>query len=422
MWLRFFIVAISLTSPVSAQADGSLFKAGQQPALASFIYIEPFEVRHEILVRVKDMSAWLPLQLKGTEMIEADELEALKQRIGLFLLAHNPLKLDGKTLQPILDRSHYVEVGASSIQTIENPSQLPLATASIGIVLTYITEGVPESLTLNWDLFNQQFQQVSVTALDPVSEFTSYMTPEDPTFSWPNFPEDLELIQQQMMPPVQSIAADNGGGGFALPVWSLLCWLAAIGLLMVNIKKRRAGQMSLLPRLLALSLVVAGWGLTSYGRIELMTPAFLQAKLNQDQAKTLLSSLLKNVYRAFEFRDEAAIYDKLALTVTGDLLETIYLQNRQSLALNQAGGAQAKVRAVEVLNVTLQSEQSQDAANTVRAQWTVLGSVGHWGHIHRRKNQYEGVVTFKAIEGIWKIMALELLEEKRIMPESPELG
>ena len=71
------------------------------------------------------------------------------------------------------------------MEPLENPGRLPLATASIGIVLTYFTEKVPQSLTLDWDLFNPQLQQVSVTALDPVSEFTSYVTvtPANPTFS-----------------------------------------------------------------------------------------------------------------------------------------------------------------------------------------------------------------------------------------------
>ena len=421
-WLRFFIIAIHVILPTSTQADGNLFKGGQQPVLASFIYIEPFEVRHEILVKVKDMEAWLPLELKGDEIIEVDELEALKLRIAHFLMQHNPLNLEGQKLKPVLDRSHYVQVNAAGIQSIENPTQLSLSTASIGIVLAYFTKGIPRSLTLNWDLFNQQVQQVPVTALDPVSDFTSYVTVTEPVFSWPNFPEDLELIQQQLMQPVQAVIASNTGSQLTLPIWSALCWLLAIGLLIANINKRRQGKMLLLPRFLALSLVVAGWGLTAYGRIELSKPAFLQSKLNQGQAKILLGSLLKNVYRAFEFRDEAAVYDKLALTVAGDLLETVYLQNRQSLAVNQAGGAQAKVRAVQVLDVFMQPEQSQSGTYSIRAQWSVLGSVGHWGHIHRRKNLYKGVVTFAIIEGHWKITELELLEETRMMPGEAELG
>jgi hypothetical protein len=45
-----------------------------------------------------------------------------------------------------------------------------------------------------------------------------------------------------------------------------------------------------------------------------------------------------------------------------------------------------------------------------------MGSVGHWGHIHIRKNQYEASIVVEAVEGSWKITDLELLEEERIDP------
>jgi hypothetical protein len=45
-----------------------------------------------------------------------------------------------------------------------------------------------------------------------------------------------------------------------------------------------------------------------------------------------------------------------------------------------------------------------------------MGTVGHWGHIHTRKNQYEAKITVESVEGVWKLTGLELLEEKRIDP------
>ena len=45
-----------------------------------------------------------------------------------------------------------------------------------------------------------------------------------------------------------------------------------------------------------------------------------------------------------------------------------------------------------------------------------MGTVGHWGHVHTRKNLYDAIVTVEAVEGNWKITNLELLEEKRVDP------
>ena len=49
-----------------------------------------------------------------------------------------------------------------------------------------------------------------------------------------------------------------------------------------------------------------------------------------------------------------------------------------------------------------------------QAKWTAIGTVGHWGHIHTRENQYEANITVEPVEDAWKINDLELLEEKRI--------
>jgi hypothetical protein len=43
-----------------------------------------------------------------------------------------------------------------------------------------------------------------------------------------------------------------------------------------------------------------------------------------------------------------------------------------------------------------------------------MGSVGHWGHVHIRKNQYDANITVEPVGGTWKITDLELVEEKRI--------
>ena len=44
--------------------------------------------------------------------------------------------------------------------------------------------------------------------------------------------------------------------------------------------------------------------------------------------------------------------------------------------------------------------------------------MGHWGHIHMRRNLYDAIVRIEAVNGSWKITDLELLEEKRIDPNA----
>ena len=71
--------------PWYSRFDNPNLKRHHKDALMSFLYVEPYEVRHEILTRVKDLTEWMDLGLRDDRYIEIDELEPLKQRIGAFL-------------------------------------------------------------------------------------------------------------------------------------------------------------------------------------------------------------------------------------------------------------------------------------------------------------------------------------------------
>jgi len=126
----------------------------------------------------------------------------------------------------------------------------------------------------------------------------------------------------------------------------------------------------------------------------------------------MLAGLLPNVYRALEFREEGRIYDRLAITVTGDMLTEVYLQQRRSLELEERGGAQARVEAVEVVAAS-EVEPGPDGFS-VRAVWTVGGMVTHFGHRHFRQNRYDARMGIAAVDGTWKIRSFEVLEQERV--------
>ena len=66
--------------------DNPNLKRHHKDALMSYLYVEPYEVRHEILTRVKDLGEWMDLGLRGERSIEIDELEPLveKRTTGLM--------------------------------------------------------------------------------------------------------------------------------------------------------------------------------------------------------------------------------------------------------------------------------------------------------------------------------------------------
>jgi len=394
--------------PWYSRFDNPNLKRHHKDALMSFLYVEPYEVRHEILTRVKDLTEWMDLGLRDDRYIEIDELEPLKQRIGAFLLTKNPVTVDGKALKPILDRTNYVKVRLTGIRILEVPERLEVASAIVGVIISYITDGMPQRVSVDWELFTDRIQRVPATATDPAGPLMSYVEPGDSVHTWTNFLKNYEL------PTVHEVDVAGSLGELRVPLVSLVCLVGFLGMLgWIAARVRGRGPLRL-PLAIAAFLLATGAAAYPFAQVTLSRPVLMAGALNDEQAAALLNTLLKNVYRAFDFREEEDVYDKLALSVSGDLLTDIYLQNRRSMAIQQAGGAQAKIKEVAVEGASAEQIDGDGLTYALSARCTALGSVGHWGHVHQRKNRYEAVVNVAARDGAWKIVGLELRDEQRI--------
>jgi hypothetical protein len=398
--------------PWYSKFENPNLKRHHKSALMTFLYVEPYEVRHEILTRVRDLEKWMELDLRGDEFIEVDELEPLKQRIGEFLLTRNPVLVDGKPLKPILDRTNYVKVSLTGIQLVEKPERLEISTAIVGVIITYLTDGLPQAVTVDWELFTDQVQQVPATATDPAGPLPTFLSPDDNVHKWTNFLKNYQL------PTVQAAQVAGSLGTIRVPWVSLICAVLLLAVIGMLIRRIHQGGSMVAPLVSGLVLLVAGvvaWPLVG---ITVTRPATLAGEMSPELSQDLLQVLLKNVYRAFDFRDEEDVYDKLAFSVSGDLLSDIYLQNRKSFSVQKAGGAQAKIKSVEIEAATAEQLDDRPLAYAIKGRWAAQGTVGHWGHVHTRRNRYDAIVTVEAVDGAWKITDLEILEEQRVDPAS----
>ena len=396
--------------PWYSKFDNPNLKRHHKSALMSYMYVEPYEVRHEILTRVRDMERWMDLGLRGREYIEVDEWESLKQNIGEFLLTKNKVLVDGRPLRPILDRTDYVKVALTGIQLLLQPERLDLSTAIVGVKFVYLTQGLPKEVTVDWELFTDEITRVPATSIDPAGPLLSFVTPDDRIHKWTNF------LKTYKIPQVVEVVVADSLTKFNVPIGSAIS-LSLLLLVGWQAKMQRQRSRSIRPQLVTGTVLLAATLLLSpYMRVSIGKPAIMAPTLGQVEATELMRSLLKNVYRAFDFRREEDVYDKLAVSVSGDLLSDVYLQNRKSFAIQRAGGAQAKVKEIEIVDVAMQPHPDRPLALTFNSTWTALGSVGHWGHVHMRKNQYEAKLTVEPVDGVWKITGLEMIEEKRIDP------
>ncbi|MFN9718267.1 MAG: hypothetical protein ACK58L_06215, partial [Planctomycetota bacterium] len=134
------------------------------------------------------------------------------------------------------------------------------------------------------------------------------------------------------------------------------------------------------------------------------------APVPEAEARQLFTTLHQGMYRSLDFGNEERIYDVLASSVDGKLLETLYLQLRKSLELREQGGAVARIREITYDRNDLISDAKTMAwpGFEVQTRWTVSGTVEHWGHVHERQNQFDAVVAIEPRDGAWKITRMDV--------------
>jgi hypothetical protein len=250
---------------------------------------------------------------------------------------------------------------------------------------------------MEWDLFDDRIQQVPVSAVDQAGSMPSLLETAYPVLEWQNFltQPKLPTLTELRAPPSEAQVMARYVRWLLLILTAVLVWHWFTG--------RSAGATTGRAGLTAVSAVIltgVAFGLGS------------AVILPKDASADLVGGLLHNIYRAFDYRDESQIYDVLDQSVTGELLTDIYLETRRGLELESQGGARAKVQNIELID--LSTDMGGNGVLQADVTWQVDGSVGHWGHVHQRQNQYEARMTIAPVDANWKLTELEIVSEERL--------
>jgi hypothetical protein len=306
--------------------------------------------------------------------------------------------IDGQEIVPDLARINFLERTLRTSRVIDPPRELEIYSAILGVIFVYPTDGLPQKVTMDWDLFDDRIELVPAASVDQAGSLPIYLEPDFAVLEWQNFLKNpvLPTLVEIRRPPT-SIERLLG----------LLRWLLlplGIGLAVWLLIRARRGELRRVAAAsAAAAAVVVGVGAFWIGGA---------AALSEDRAGEVVEGLLHNIYRAFDYRQEEQIYDTLDRSVTGDLLARIYLETRRGLELANQGGARAKVKSIELIETAARA--GEGGGFVARATWNVHGSIGHWGHVHQRSNRYQAELEITPVDGIWKLGGLEILDEERL--------
>jgi hypothetical protein len=395
-------VTLDWTDPWYTKFDNPNLKRHHKSALMSFLYVEPREVRHEALIRVRDLQDWTDLGLNGGTTIAVKDQAAIKQRARDFFAGRNPLKVDDVAVLPASSRAEFLTISLTGVQVIEEEKPLDLSTALLGIILSYPVKHLPQHVSVRWDLFNERVRRIPAMSFDPAGPFPSFIEASDPTFEWRNY------LRKYQEPKAAPVVLDDGRA-LGVPMLSAVLMVLALAGAALAVRPAVLSRRTLIAT--SAVSVAAATLLVRVAVIDVANP-FAGAP-EEEAAAEILTSVLENVNHAYLEKDAAALDRALGVVVAADARGDVETELGRALAIKVAGGGIARVDAIEELELTdLTGLEGRPGFRSLAA-WTARASAGHWGHTHRRVIRFRALVEIVDDNGAWKLAGITVVDAKR---------
>ncbi len=366
--------------------------------MMGFVTITPFEIRCEWLIRAQDFAPVTALDDSGVEVLPVENQESFKMDLMNRMASETHISLDGPELQAGKIRADFVSVGSYGVSSRRNPIPEPLAQAVVGVTLAYAVKEAPSEVSVRLSSIPATASSIPLAFSDPWGSTPHSLSSQNPEAIW------QRRLAGFRRPVIQAVHIEPG-------TWPVV----SLGLLMIAMIvaiRRRLGHHAHHGD--SAVIILLGAALVLYPFVRVDAPDFISSNIPSEQASSkALNQLLTNIYSAFDYQTEEAVYDQLAISATGDQLVDIYLEHQSAMELEDRGGARASVDRVDILDIRGITTGSEGVM--IDASWVVSGSVSHFGHIHYRKNLYNANVLLQTQQGTWKISGIEVKDKERIL-------
>lgn len=381
----------------------------------SFIYITDYEVRHEVLIPLATLSTLMEFERVDESFLDIAEQESAAEKIKAFFSVGNPVVIDSIEVQPVFDRIDFYGLDLRDFAVQAEKRKISMANGRVGVIMSYNTKSPPTSVEVSWDKFNDVIKSVDsvVFAYDKIEKTQFSMFLENNTFRW-------EEPDREPLPPITGVGSTIDLESFQPKTWSVP--VVSLGLLAASLITLFAVftfGLGLRPAIFMAAIFAAAAVATlPFYRIEVDDP-FAEVPVFQiadEKATKVFEQLHSNMFRAFDYRHEADVYDALANSVDGNLLRNLYLQINKSLKVQEQGGAIARIEEVNLLEGTPESANGLPLTEPgfgFRCKWNLVGTIEHWGHIHQRTNQYDAQFLVQLKGDAWKITSMQVLDEEQ---------
>ncbi len=134
-------------------------------SLFSFLYIAPFEVRHEILIPLLTLEKWVPIARQHPDFLEIDEQLAASRQIESFFQERSHVSINQQRVEAKLSRLNFFGLDIKDFALNADPRRVSIHQARVGVILTFSASQVPRQVSVQWSTFNEYAPYVQSVVL-----------------------------------------------------------------------------------------------------------------------------------------------------------------------------------------------------------------------------------------------------------------
>ncbi|MBN8431161.1 hypothetical protein JF535_09895 [Microbulbifer salipaludis] len=362
--------------------------------LHSYLYIEPREIRHEIIFRPRDLATWSDKSFDA--WLPLNELLAIQLRNDTlaFLQSRNLLAVDKKVVEPQATEVTFLRLTSTGFLPLEVNESIQLGALLIGYRARFPVDGLPQNVEVGWDLFSPFEERVPSLIQDPAGPFPTQLTPSLPTLAWQNF------LTSYDEPTVSPVTHDTQGLTISGKGLGAIVAFAVLGVCVFRFRNAQNYLMSLITPALGIILSVS---LAMQSSLAIRLPA--PASQENEQFGEIIYRLLNELPDAYLERDATKLEESLSQLLTEQTLKTTRDALDPIFRPLTITGDRGYVSGISNLRIEKFEQTSSGERQTYRTlcTWQTRNEGPFWGHSDRKLLDIRAMLDLEEHEGTWKI-------------------
>ena len=371
-----------------------------QDGTSTFLYIEPREVRHETLIRLRELAPWIGETFEVGQTLSPQHSALIVNQAASFLASRNPVTIDGKSVQPSNATAKLLELTSQGFQVVEPGKEVSVNNTFIGAILSFSSADLPDQVAVTWDMFDEEISRVATISNDIAGPFFGAVTPADPQFHWQN-----HLLQYQRA-SVTQIPVEQEKRQY--PAVALIAGIiSAVSLCFLLLTRGKVAK-----RTSWVTMIAAASATFVFSGYLPELPWSKTEPPEQQVAEDILRSMVENLNTVTLETSPAKRKAELAHIVTAASLGDIATEIERGLVIRTPGGSLATVTDISALKVERVDPTLKPGGFSTLAKWTVKAQGGHWGHAHIRAVTFRVLAEVVPESGQWKLDGLTVIEAR----------